>query len=280
VLVLAFGAAYAAALLPFFAFGRFRLPLIPWLALLGGAALSHPVRALRERHWKGTAGAVALLLAGLAGQRAFGLDPPRSPFYENIFLLHVAEQRGNFSGMEQAARALLKELEARPEGFGRRRGSLRADAHLALGRAWIQTGREREGLEALRRSYSGAPRPDVAAAIAGLEARHLGAATAERTLAEAVEAFPARAELRLQWAALLAARGSRSQAEAQLMAAARVARWDPAVQFEVARQLSEIGGPAAAASAALARFLLLRPEERGSPAVVSLRARLLGTAKP
>jgi 4-amino-4-deoxy-L-arabinose transferase-like glycosyltransferase len=269
-LILAFGAAYAAALLLFFAFGRFRLPLIPWLALTGGAALAGIARAIYTRSWKQTAGWAALVAAAFAGQRWLGLDPPEPPFYRNIFLLHVAEQRGDFAAMRQASRAVIAELDAAPGGFGRRSQALRAEAHLALGRAQIQTGRAGKGLEEFRQAYRGEPRPDLAAAIAGLEARLESPQVAERTLAQAVREFPADAGLRLQWAELLDRLGSQSRAQAQLEAAARIASTDPAVQFEAAERLKDT----AAARRALDRFLRLRPEERSSAAVAALRERL------
>ncbi|HEX9639355.1 MAG TPA: hypothetical protein VGB99_17605 [Acidobacteriota bacterium] len=266
-LVLIFGAAIGAALLPFFVFGRFRLPLIPWLALFGGLVVARAAAALRERRRRELAAVVLITLLMLGAQRTIGLEPKPAPFFENIFLLHVAEQRQDFQGMERIGRGLLAELEAHPRSFGSRRAELRAEALLAIGRARIQTGRAGSGLEALRRSYRARPRADVAAAIVGLESKLVSPAAAERSAAAAVADFPADSYLRLQWAELLSARGAPQRARAQLEAAARIAPGDPAVQFEVARRLGS--GPAA--RAALDRFLALKPEERDSPAVTALR---------
>jgi tetratricopeptide (TPR) repeat protein len=272
-LVVSLGLWYAVALLPFFAFGRFRLPWIPWLALLGGIGLADAIELVRARRRAAAAVLVALALGAALAQRWIDLRPSSSPIYERLFLLHVADHNGGPAELERAARAVLAALERTEEVPRRMERGLWADGYAALGRARVQRGRLADGLADLRRSQRYEPRPETAGAIAGLE-RTLGdPAAARATLERAVESFPAEAGLRLQLGRAYLEAGRRDRGEREILAAARIAPDAPAIQFEAA---SELTARPAAARAALARFLRLRPEEATSPAVLDLR-RKLGT---
>jgi len=61
---------YAASFLPFFVTGQYRVPVIPFLLILGAVGVVELVRALRERRWRVmaiglAAGAIAYALAAV-----------------------------------------------------------------------------------------------------------------------------------------------------------------------------------------------------------------------
>ena len=158
-------------MLPFFVAARYRVEVLPWLALLSGLALVEVVRLVlaRERTAPALAASAWVALAGLLGLTGGPLEP-------NVAKWHHDRGRALLQG--GASEAALVELEAAlaadPERF---------EAELSLANALYELGRVEEAEAAYRRVLE--RRPAEYRAL-----NNLGVLSAERgDLAEAASLF-------------------------------------------------------------------------------------------
>jgi tetratricopeptide (TPR) repeat protein len=191
-------AGWTAITVAFFVFSRYRLPVVPGLALLGAVPLARLPGALRTRRrgarWAAAAASLALLLPSLR-QPAPRLDL----VHGNLGLLAVEQGRD-----AQAASQFRSALAAAPESL---------QALVGLGSVEARRGRVPEARALFARAV--AAHPDSPEAVANLGAAELALgelAAAERHLRAALALDPQHLGAAHNLATLLARRGALAEA--------------------------------------------------------------------
>jgi len=176
-LPLGFGLSYAASVILFFVTTRYRLPVLPWMALGAGLLIDRLIRWAREgraRHaLAGAAAAVTLLIAlNLSDWGGYRDDPAQG---------HMA--------LAQGWEALGREGEAADEyrRAAAAGGPYRYEALAREGEALARLGRSREALDSLQRSLRERPdNLDAAVALLGVAAASGGYGAAREFAIETV----------------------------------------------------------------------------------------------
>ncbi|HEX9668675.1 MAG TPA: glycosyltransferase family 39 protein [Thermoanaerobaculia bacterium] len=247
---------FAASCVAIVVSSRYRLPLVPALAVLAGGGIAWIIDAARARRWKTLGGLAALLAAGFAATQLRDHAPSRN----------LAE--------EWAATAMS--LEARDDLAGARAAvdsALAADPDSAL--AWAVAGRlaEREGDAArAERAFAASARlaPDFQRARLNLGAalrRRGDLAGAERELRRALWLVPGHPAAQRELAAVLVERArragaARDPARGQTLAAeaARLAPGEAEAWLTLALLALDAGDRAAARAALERASGMLGPE--------------------
>ncbi len=224
---------------------RYRLPLVPALAVLAGGGVAWLLDAARERRWKTLGGLAALLAAGFAATQLRDHAPSRNLAEESALTALSLEAQDDVAG----ARAAVKE-------------ALREDPESAF--AWAIAGRlaEREGDAArAERAFAASARlaPDFQRARLNLGAalrRRGDLAGAERELRRALWLVPGHAGARRELAAVLLERARREGAarnpgrgQALAAEAARLAPGEAESWLTLGMLALDAGDPAAARAA-------------------------------
>ncbi len=244
---------YAASIVLVFVSGRYRMPLVPALAVPAAAGALGLLDAARTRRWKrcaaGCAGvALGATLASLAGPF------PQERHDSTAEMLYMVGTRALRTGDASRAAELIGAAIERVPGHG--------DAHNQLGNAWAAQGRTDLALEHYRRAVELGPRNVLARDNYARALLNRGrVAEAVQELREALRLRPTDASLnRLYGAALLRA----GDAAAAIV---HFRRWlerdatDPASHVDLARALVA-GGETAGALAAFETALRLDPLDR------------------
>jgi tetratricopeptide (TPR) repeat protein len=105
-------AALASSVAVFYVFGRYRLPLVPLLALFAGAGLVESARLYTQRHWWSlVAGLVLFALVGMvANWPLYGVQGPGPAGYNNLSNAYYKQGR-----IEEAISTALKAVELQPD---------------------------------------------------------------------------------------------------------------------------------------------------------------------
>lgn len=142
--------AWLASVLPFFVAARYRVPVLPWLALLGALGVVELVGAARARRWPQVAGRTALALAvGTAlASIPVRLEPNAAKWH------HDRARALLLSGRPDEA---LVELKAALDLDPRRH-----EAELTRGNVLAELGRDAEAEQAYRRVLERRPREHAA----------------------------------------------------------------------------------------------------------------------
>jgi Flp pilus assembly protein TadD/4-amino-4-deoxy-L-arabinose transferase-like glycosyltransferase len=232
-LIAAFCASYGAAIVLVFVSGRYRAPLVPALAVAGGAGLVALTELVRSRAWP-------RLAAALAAAGALGLVTVLpGPF---------AQERTNYRAeMEyllgrqavnrrepDAALAHLGRAVALDPGH--------ADAHTALGTLLHDLGRDDEAVVHFERAIAAdADQPLALANLARVLAERGDTVGAEEKLRLAVEADPYDPKLLVDWATALAWSGRHAEALEVFRRAHEMGGDDPALLHRWGRLLATLG---------------------------------------
>jgi len=217
--------------LPFFVAGRYRLPVVPFLLILGAAGVAEAVRAWREGR-RGAAlraclvGAAVLLPASInwAGYR-----PNEAKWrYEQFIALQAA-------GRAEEAQAAFAKLAAREPGF------LHALYH-QMGTGLADAGRFEEARDFLADALRFKPGvPDTLASLGSVLYRLGRTEEARSYFAEALRVAPAHRAARLNLAALQAGEGRTEEAIVQYRELLVAAPDDPEVLGPLAAALEQTG---------------------------------------
>ena len=112
----------------FYVFGRYRYPLVPFLALFAGVAIVEFVRLLRQKNWsRATKASIVLAITAGVVNWPIGASGPGAAGYNN--LANAYSKQGN---VDAAITAALHALEIQPD-YG--------VAHYNLGNLYMQQGR-------------------------------------------------------------------------------------------------------------------------------------------
>ena len=105
-------AALASSVAVFYVFGRYRLPLVPLLALFAGAGLVESARLYRQRHWWSLMAGLALftLVGMVANWPLYGVQGPGPAGYNNLSNAYYKQGR-----IEEAISTALKAIELQPD---------------------------------------------------------------------------------------------------------------------------------------------------------------------
>jgi tetratricopeptide (TPR) repeat protein len=141
-----FGLAWMAATVGFFLFARYRLPGVPSLLLLGGAALAATLRGLRSRCWTVAIPLSLVVLAAFALPHLAGFAPREDLLHYNLGRLYVEQGEP-----EKAAEEYAHALAANPNDFL---------AALNLGSFWARRGDYIQARRFFERAEQLAPESD------------------------------------------------------------------------------------------------------------------------
>lgn len=287
---------------------RYRIPLMPLLAALAGAAVVHLYETVRRRGWREPAGWGLLFAAGFAATLVSRHEPSRNPAEELALTAYSLESAGDLEKASAAARR-AREADggsalawAVSGGIALRQGD-RDAALTAFGKAVAldpdyqrarynlgEIHRARGDLEAASRDLERAVwlRPDDLPAVTALAAVHLArarAAGAARRPAEGVG--PARKAAELQpenpeaWMTLafLALDAGEAAAAREALSRARPLPGPhaPAVAYGEAL-LDRLEGDPQAADRRLRELLSTRPDFRPARGLLLANAAALGRA--
>ncbi|MFN7942265.1 MAG: tetratricopeptide repeat protein [Thermoanaerobaculia bacterium] len=239
-------AAWTAAVAAFFVFARYRLPLVPILALFAGAGAAGGRAALRGRNWRGLAPAAALALAValLVNWPADARDP-RAVTYASLgsALVDAGRTEAGLGWLERA-------VELSPDF---------AEAHLSLAMSRLAAGDLDRAEAGLRRVLDLDPGSAEAWNDLGvIAARRDRAAEAESDFARAVTADGDSPKARFNLGRALAARGEVAAARAQFERLVELSPGDAEAHHQLAGLLA-FGGDFAGARTHYERELELTP---------------------
>ncbi len=150
IVLFVFIATYFASVMPYFVAGRYRIPVIPFLLMIGAVGVRHVVRKLAARDYK----SAAIWLA--AGAAIWGVDSIQFYSYvPDLAIWHhqrmiAYEQKGEIEHALDEAKA---ELVVNPQY---------ADGHVSRGRLLIELGRVDEGIAEYREAVRIKPDNDIA----------------------------------------------------------------------------------------------------------------------
>lgn len=241
--VLLFLALYSLAVIAVFVSARYRVPVVPALAVAaaaGGAAVGEMWRA---RRWKSlaAAGAVALgalLLATLPGPFCEEALPAEADFWRNLG--SAQEQRGH---KDEARASYERSIEA----YARESGEARRPAwevHLNLGRLEVERGELDAGAAHYRQSAALAPsQGDPLFNLGNLELARGRPAAAVEALTEAARREPALPRVVLQRVKALTAAGRPEEALKLAEEVVRRTPADPEARFALGGLLLNRGRP-------------------------------------
>lgn len=262
-------AIFAATCIGIIVASRYRLPMIPLLAIFAGLGLADVAGAIRSGEQRQVLAAVAVALAAFLAGHARAHEPSRNLAEEWAMSGHAELERGE---LEAARRAFDKALAADPEsvlalhGEGRRllaegrlaegRAALEeairlnpsyARAHADLGAALAASGRSGEAIAAYRRSLE--LRPDYFPALEAIGPLLLSAGEleeAETVYRRLVELVPSRSAGHLGLARLAGAARRPAEGYQHARRAAELAPADPETWMTAAMLALDAGNGAAA----------------------------------
>jgi tetratricopeptide (TPR) repeat protein len=223
----------AATCILFFVVWRFRLPAVPFLAVLGGYALSEMVFSAARRQWRNFAGlaAPALVLALLSLPPWCGIkdDEHTATYIANEAAIYTLQ------GQTEKAIEIYKEAIAADPSDAR--------PYYYVGKAYGSLGRVELAKDALDKARvlnpNYAPFTYLSTGIAFANQGRL--AEAADQFAEAIKADPGFAMAYYDYGFSLYGLGLRVEAEAALREAVRQARGDSRVELSAAQILIEMG---------------------------------------
>jgi tetratricopeptide (TPR) repeat protein len=190
--VTVFTAIYAAAVIAFFVFARYRLYVAPGLAVLGAIGLVSSFRSVEAGRARAALPAVVAALAmGTFSASGIGTPQKREHLYSFISLAQLHAAKGEMA----PAKKLLE------EALGRNPSS--AEALCAMGRLYLQERDPPRAAELLRRCVATDPLfPSGLYWLAVAEFRAGNRAAAERALVEQLRIVPGHEEAAL-WLGLI-----------------------------------------------------------------------------
>lgn len=204
----------------FYVFGRYRFPVVPLLALLGGAGLTAAVRLYREKRWQLlTSAFVVTLVAGvIVNWPLRGSSVPGAAGYNNLANAYLKQGK-----VADATRTALKAVELDPD-YG--------VAHYNLGNLFAQQGK----FDSARRHFEAALRlyPNYAEAHSNygqLIAERGDIETGIQHFRRAIELNPLVARAHLNLGVALAKQGRFDQATPALQQAVRLSPDAPEASF-------------------------------------------------
>jgi len=250
--------AYFLSVWPFAVAARYRVPVVPALLLLGGAAISRLVRLLRRREWGPLSRRVgAVVVLGLFFSLDFtGYEISPEKWHADRGLSFFA------AGEYDRAAAEFEEAALVAPGY--------AEGLINLGAAYRKLGRNDQAISAYRRALnfkeSGRARSNLAESL--LAAGRIPEALREYRLALADE--PDYTRIRTEYARALEQSGRREEAESQYRTVLSVDSGNIAVRLSLGVLLAQTGRAAEAAE----QFRLVLELEPGNRAARHNLARL------
>jgi len=150
ILIFLFILAYFASVMPYFVAGRYRIPVIPFLLLMGAFGMAHVARMLGARQYRraGIWIAAGAAVWGVDSIQFYSYEPDRAIWYHQRAIAY--EQKGE---IERALETNAKELAVNPKY---------ADGHVTRGRLLVKLGRVEEGIAEYREALRLKPENDIA----------------------------------------------------------------------------------------------------------------------